>query len=110
MGERMLWRQLPIGVLILVFLGLATLYSLIVPLGEGPDEPGHAAYLFFLAREGRLPVQRVDPRQSDAPGEGHQPPLAYALAVPLVAWLPPDERMLDLPGNTRFTWSGGAEV
>ena len=26
----------------------------VTPLGEGPDEPGHARYLFFLAREGRL--------------------------------------------------------
>ena len=106
----MLRRQLPISVLILVFLGLATLYSLIIPLGEGPDEPGHAAYVFFLARAQRLPVQRVDRQQSDAPGEGHQPPLAYALAAPLVAWLPPDQRMIDLPGNARFTWAGGAEV
>jgi hypothetical protein len=103
-------RQLSISALILVFLGLATLYSLIIPLGEGPDEPGHAAYVFFLARSQRLPVQRVDPQQSDAPGEGHQPPLAYVLAAPLVAWLPPDQRVIDLPGNARFTWAGGAEV
>jgi hypothetical protein len=103
-------QYLPISILVAAFLALAVLYSTAVPLGEGPDEPGHAAYAFFLARTGRLPVQRADPRQSDVPGEGHQPPLAYALAAPLALWLPPQERRLDLIGNPRFTWVGGAEV
>jgi hypothetical protein len=101
---------LPISILVMAFLALAVLYSAAVPLGEGPDEPGHAAYAFFLARAGRLPVQRADQLQSDVPGEGHQPPLAYALAAPLALWLPPQERRLDLIGNPRFTWVGGAEV
>lgn len=97
-------------VVVAAFLALAALYSLVTPLGEGPDEPGHAAYVFFLAREGRLPLQRAAPLLSDVPGEGHQPPLAYALAAPLVAWLPREERRFDLPGNPRFTWAGGAEL
>src|SRR5262245_44640159 len=80
-----------------------------IPLGEGPDEPGHADYAFFLARMGRLPVQRLDSRQADVPGEGHQPPLAYALAAPLALWLPRDERWTGTIGNSRFVWSGGTE-
>jgi hypothetical protein len=96
--------------LLAVFVALGALYSALVPLGEGPDEPGHMAYTFFLAREGRLPVQRPAPQPSDVPGEGHQPPLAYALAAPLLLWLPPQERALDQPGNPRFTWAGGAEL
>lgn len=96
--------------LVLVYSGLATLYSLLIPLGEGPDEPGHARYVFFLAREGRLPVQCVPPCASDVPGEGHQPPLAYLLATPLLGWLAVEERDFDLPGNTRFTWAGGSEL
>src|SRR5437773_1606075 len=106
----MLRQHVSINILIVLFVGLAAVYSVVVPLGEGPDEPGHAAYVFFLAREGRLPVQRVEPQQSDVPGEGHQPPLAYALAAPMVAWLPPEERQFDLPGNPRFTWAGGDEL
>ncbi len=103
-------QHLPISILVLAFVALAALYSAVVPLGEGPDEPGHAAYVFFVAREGRLPVQRGAPEQRDVPGEGHQPPLAYALAAPLVAWLPLDQRRIDLPGNPRFTWAGGAQL
>ncbi len=86
------------------FIALATLYSVVTPLGEGPDEPGHARYMFFLAREWRLPVQ-ADAAKSDVPGEGHQPPLAYALMAPLAAWLPREERQFDMPGNPRFTWA-----
>src|SRR5262249_46390413 len=68
-----------------------------------------ARYVFFLAREGRLPVQQADTGQSDVPGEGHQPPLAYALMAPVAAWLPREERQFDLPGNPRFTWAGGSQ-
>ncbi|HEU4322663.1 MAG TPA: hypothetical protein VFS21_05895 [Roseiflexaceae bacterium] len=96
--------------LVLLFTALALVYSALTPLGEGPDEPGHAAYVFFLAREGRLPVQRPAPQPSDVPGEGHQPPLAYALAAPLLLWLPREERAIDQPGNPRFTWGGGTEL
>lgn len=91
----------------LLFLLLATVYNAVVPLGEGPDEPGHMAYVFFLGREGRLPVQQADPARSDVPGEGHQPPLAYLLALPAVAWLPPTEQRVTLRNNPHFVWSGG---
>jgi len=103
-------HNLQLIALVVVFLALATLYNVVVPLGEGPDEPGHAAYAFFLARAGRLPVQRLDPRQTDVAGEGHQPPLAYALAAPLALWLAPEDRQIDLIGNPRYTWAGGAEI
>ena len=99
-------QNLTFALLVVAFVVLAALYSALVPLGEGPDEPGHAAYAFFLAREARLPDQRA----GEVPGEGHQPPLAYALAAPLAAWLPHDERALDQPGNARFTWAGGSET
>jgi 4-amino-4-deoxy-L-arabinose transferase-like glycosyltransferase len=97
-------------VVLLAFVVLATAYSVVTPLGEGPDELGHARYVFFLAREARLPVQRTESGESDVPGEGHQPPLAYVLMAPLAAWLPDEERQFDLPGNPRFTWAGGAEL
>lgn len=89
--------------LIVAFVILSSLYNALTPLGEGPDEPGHAAYVLFLARESRLP----DQRSNEVPGEGHQPPLAYLLAAPAVLWLPPDERQIDMPGNSRFVWVGG---
>lgn len=99
-----------LGLIVAAYLVLATFYSVVVPLGEGPDEPGHAGYAFFLARENRLPVQRFDPSQSDVPGEGHQPPLAYLLASAAVRLLPPDARTPDVVGNPRFMWNGGDQA
>ncbi len=95
--------------LLALFLALHALYNWAIPLGEGPDEPGHLAYVLFLADEGRLPVQREAPEPSDVPGEGHQPPLAYALATPAVAWLPAEQRAILLTANPRFVWAGGDE-
>ena len=107
MPSRLLSRSLV--ALLLLFLTLHALYNWAIPLGEGPDEPGHLAYALFLAAEGRLPVQRAAPETSDLPGEGHQPPLAYALAAVAVAWLPPEQRQILLTANPRFVWAGGDE-
>jgi hypothetical protein len=104
-NSKLLTLNFELFTLVVAFVVLATLYSVVTPLGEGPDEPGHARYMFFLAREGRLPVQQADAAKSDVPGEGHQPPLAYALVAPLAAWLPREERQFDMPGNPRFTWA-----
>lgn len=97
-----------LALLILAFAALHACYNWAIPLGEGPDEPGHLAYVHFLAAEGRLPVQRAG-EAGEVPGEGHQPPLAYALAIPAVAWLPPEERQILLTANPRFRWAGGDE-
>lgn len=88
---------------------LALWWSVVVPIGEGPDEPGHINYVLFLAQTGRLPVQQADPRLSDVPGEGHQPPLAYWLMQPAVRWLPADEQRLEMGPNPEFRLNGGAE-
>lgn len=92
--------------MLLAFVLLALFYNWQVPLGEGPDEAGHFRYVLFLSREGRLPVQHAD-GSSDVPGEGHQPPLAYLLALPAVAWLPPEQREVQLRADPNFIWSGG---
>lgn len=101
---------LSITLIIVLYIGLASIYSLLTPLGEGPDEPGHAKYVFFLAREGRLPIQCAPPCVGEVPGEGHQPPLAYTLMLPALLWMPREERSFDLPGNSHFVWLGGQEL
>lgn len=100
----------PLLALLLLFLLLASLYNASIPLGEGPDEPGHLRYALFLAAEQRFPVQRVASAASDVPGEGHQPPLAYLLLLPAVVWLP-DSAASNLPmtANPAFAWNSGSE-
>ncbi|MCX7789993.1 MAG: glycosyltransferase family 39 protein [Chloroflexaceae bacterium] len=102
-------RHAGLTLILVAFLVLHALYNWAVPLGEGPDEPGHVAYALFLMTERRLPVQRAAPQAPDVPGEGHQPPLAYLLAVPALAWLPADQRQIRLTANPRFLWAGGDE-
>ncbi|CAA9301729.1 MAG: hypothetical protein AVDCRST_MAG93-4653 [uncultured Chloroflexia bacterium] len=94
---------------ILMYAVLGVLWSFTIPLGEGPDESAHFAYVRWLGTEGRLPVQADDASTSDVPGEGHQPPLAYALMVPAIAWLP-DDATIVLPGNPEFRWNGGNQL
>lgn len=108
-SSRFTFYASPIMPLLVLFFCLATLYNAIVPLGEGPDEPGHLDYSLFLARERQLPVQRASLETSDVPGEGHQPPLAYLLALPAVAWLPDDKLYLNVSANPHFLWNGGTE-
>ncbi|GAC1544978.1 MAG: hypothetical protein NVS2B7_19520 [Herpetosiphon sp.] len=86
---------------------LAIFWSLVIPLGEGPDETGHWDYALFLARTGHLPNQSGD--QPDVPGEGHQPPLAYWLLQPVLRSLPAEQRTLVVQGNPDFRWAGGSE-
>ncbi|MEW5961534.1 MAG: phospholipid carrier-dependent glycosyltransferase, partial [Chloroflexota bacterium] len=68
----------------MLFIVLATTYSLVTPIFESPDELWHYPLVWHLARTGRLPVQ--DPARPQLWGqEGSQPPLYYALAALLTA-------------------------
>lgn len=95
--------------LLLLFCALSSLYNVLIPIGEGPDEPGHFAYVRFLAEHHRLPVQSSDPTASDVPGEGHQPPLVYLIATPAVAWLSSEQDRIEFTANPSFVWAGGNE-
>jgi hypothetical protein len=69
---------------------LATLYSIVTPLFEAPDELWHYPFVWHLARNWQLPVQ--DPANPQLwQQEGSQPPLYYGLAALLSAPLATDE-------------------
>ena len=64
----------------LVFFILASVYSVITPIFETPDELWHYPYVWHLARTWQLP--RQNPAQPDLwKQEGSQPPLYYAVAA-----------------------------
>jgi len=54
---------------------LASPLVVLVPPGEAPDEPAHAAYVDHLLEEGRLPSLEEPARAIDY--EAYQPPLSY---------------------------------
>ena len=91
-------------VLLLAYLGIGSLFALLTPAWQAPDEPAHYNYIAHIATEGTLPVlqwgdydqgylarllkKRFPRRLSIAPlrYESYQPPLYYLSAAPLF-WL-----------------------
>lgn len=65
------------------FILLAVTFSVIVPLGEAPDEVPHWSYIQYLVEHHGLP-------QSEGPvvGESHQPPLYYLITAVTTSWIP----------------------
>jgi hypothetical protein len=74
------WPCRLLAVVLLVFFGLATWYSLTIPLGEAPDEAPHFTYVRYLAQHGRLPATIEE-------HEAFQPPLYYGLGAVLTFWI-----------------------
>ena len=72
------WRS-PLLLLLAAHLALATLFSLIVPLGEAPDEADHYAYVVYIGTHASLPV-------GPAVTQGKHPPLYHGLGALLTAW------------------------
>jgi hypothetical protein len=78
------WRaRWPLAAILLLFVAMATWYSLIIPLGEAPDEVPHFTYVRYVALHGRLPTT-VDEH------EAFQPPLYYVMGAVLTFWLEDD--------------------
>ena len=101
-GDR--FSALPVCVLIGLFLVCATLWSLMVPPFETPDETGHARYVNFLAAERRLPVAGAEAR-----GEAHQPPLYYIIVAAAGELLRLTPIPLEPARNASFLWYGGTD-
>lgn len=113
-------RTVVVGIVAL-YLALAFGYSVVVPLGEAPDEVSHYAYVRWLALHQRLPEP-----QGAVFGEVFQPPLYYVLAAPFTAWQPDEDipveangdfeldhpvrgvRVLIQPPAARWPWRGEA--
>ncbi len=90
-----------LGLILLGYLVLATLYATRVPIWNAPDEPAHYNVIRSLAVDHRLPVLQPGDYDQDAiarlthdqfpPGvsidglryESHQPPLYYLIETPI---------------------------
>ena len=93
--------RLTLALIVLLYLGVATLYAVKTPDWQVPDEPAHYNYIRQLATEGQWPVlqpgdydqsylarltgERFPPELSlqAVEYEDHQPPLYYLLATPV---------------------------
>ncbi len=65
----------------LTYAALAAWYSLVIPLGEAPDEVAHVSVVRYIARHGQLPTTEQET-------EAVQPPLYYLVGALLTHWIP----------------------
>lgn len=97
-------RHWPLSLIILLYLLLAVIYSVVVPLGESPDETEHFRYMQHIALTGELPVM-VPVYEENVTIEAHQPPLLYLAGAGLVRglglYLDPAH---NLPANACFSF------
>ncbi len=84
-------------VILIAFVALSVVYSLTVPLFEGPDEIWHYAFANHLASGGELPVFDVK-QPATFLRNGAHPPLYYVLVAALIV---PIDRA-DFPANYHF--------
>lgn len=84
----------PLVTVLVVYLLLALLYSVVVPIFEAPDEPAHFLYANDLAAGKGLPILSY----SGSPEEYHQPPLYYWLVAAIL-------RRFDTSDYDQFTVS-----
>ncbi|MCS7001758.1 MAG: hypothetical protein NZ518_02805, partial [Dehalococcoidia bacterium] len=76
--------------LVIVFMALASWYSVVVPAFEAPDETIHVEFITHLARGNGLPVLPTE-GYGPAGQEAAQPPLYYLLGAAATLAAPPPE-------------------
>lgn len=97
-------EALALAGVLLAFVVAATLFNLLHPLWEAPDEANHYAFVRHLVEQRSLPP--VIPFWSERLGgetEAHQPPLYYALQALLVGWVD-DGTEAEWHRNPYATW------
>jgi len=89
-------ENLALVVILALFVVLATGYSVIVPLGEAPDEVPHFTYIRYIAEHHRLPVGAEE-------HEGFQPPLYYLIGAASTFWIDTSDFVVRANGDYSFT-------
>lgn len=79
-------KQRAIYVLLGLYLILANIYGLVTPVMEASDELWHYPMVKYIADHGALPIQEPGV-ETPWRQEGSQPPLYYAFAALLTAWI-----------------------
>lgn len=95
-------ERLAVALILLLFVFLATAYSLVTPLFEGFDEHWHFAYVQYIASERSLPRQPAEQYPHLARQEASQPPLYYWLASLVVRSIPSSDLESLLRKNPQF--------
>ncbi len=84
-----------LAAVVLLYLGLAVLYGVTIPIFESPDAGGHYAYIHELTEGRGLPVQGTPSGERVTGYVASHPPLYYALCAALSFWNTADTDFLD---------------
>ena len=90
-----------LAVVLALFFVATSLFNVLHPIWEAPDEPGHYEYLRYIAEHRRLP--ELIPAEDIGPAERHQVPLYYVIQAFLVGWVDDGTERLWHP-NPFVTW------
>lgn len=90
-------NHLALGVILLIYLIIATAHSVTVPLTTGNDEWAHFLYVRFITEHGRLPATLAE--RAEAGYKADAPPLYHLLVAVMTAGVEPTRllRPLDSP-------------
>lgn len=94
--------QTPVALILFLFAGLATLYSVVTPIFEGFDENWHYAFVQNIASGKGLPRQPSEQFPHLARQEASQPPLYYVLAAAVTFWVPNNDTKIYERYNPQF--------
>lgn len=97
------WRWLVLSVLAIHFL-LASLYSVVTPIWEGPDELGHYRHVRYLVSNLALPQPEDSVSSLD---QLTHPPVYYAIAGLLTSWVDTSPQLK--PVRNPFAYTGTME-
>lgn len=97
------WRKYHLALLLIAYAVLATIYSVVIPAGEGVDEIPHFAYVRFIKEGNGLPVQSFEPNRSPV-FMGHHPPLYYLLGGLVTSWTDTSDFNQAFVPNPHFVW------
>src|SRR5512136_2573702 len=88
-----------VTVLLIVFVMLSVTYSVVTPIFEASDELWHYPVVQYIAAGHGLPVQTPVDRPGLWKQQASQPPLYYALAALLTAWIDTSDLAATLRSN-----------
>ncbi len=80
-GAKARWINPALAVILALYLALGSVYAMVTPAFEKPDEQWHTAYVRYILDHGGLPPITADAALNPARQEAGQPPLFYLLAA-----------------------------
>ncbi len=89
MNKKRLHHTIILAIVLGSFTLLGSIFSIAVPIFEASDEVWHYPMVQYIAAHWTLPVQPLEPGAPSGPWrqEASQPPLYYAVAAALTAWI-----------------------